>query len=536
MAPIRLTTSRAWLAAGTVLLAAACSSDPTPSLSMPPVRELATRPGTVLTISPGQLLAATSGVTPVAFGKPAHGSIAYGAYGAMIYTPDAGFTGTDQIPVNVSQAVRLYAEDETPLLIVGEVAVQANAHGSAIAPVPGSAEEIYGLSDRGPNVDGRTAGEKVLPIPTFHPQIAKLKLANGVASLEQIITLAGKDGAPLVGVIDPRASTGESLVDLNGNRLPPSDHGLDTEGLVALPDGTFWVSDEYGPFVVHFDANGKELERFSPYDGTLPGELALRSPNQGMEGLTITPDGHTLVGIMQSALNTPGLAGSPRSVPLTRIVTINLADRGDVHEYLYPLADPQRTKVAVSEITAVSATTFLVDERDDQPQPSGNKKIYVADISGATDVGPHATVPGATYRADGGGLLINGVPIETFVGVSTDAAATDKLKAAGITLPTKTLKLDLSGLLRSLSPKGDFFGHDHVEGLISRDGGNTLIIANDSDFGLAGLADGPSATPPFQLKPKMLPNGTQDSGEILVVDTTRLPATTEPVTVPIKVG
>ncbi|WP_082975604.1 esterase-like activity of phytase family protein [Mycobacterium sp. 1245805.9] len=537
MASTRLTTSRAWLAAATVLFAAAaCASDPPPPLSVPPLKELTTRADTVLTISPGQLLTATNGVTPVAFGKPAHGTIAYGAYGAMIYTPDAGFTGTDQLPVTVSHAVRLYAEDETPLLIVGEVAVQANAHGSAIAPVPGSADEIYGLSDRGPNVDGRTAGEKVLPIPTFHPQIAKLKLRDGVASLEQIITLTGKDGAPLVGLIDPRASTGESLVDLNGNRLPPSDHGLDTEGLVALPDGTFWVSDEYGPFVVHFDANGKELERFSPYDGTLPEELSLRGPNQGMEGLTITPDGGTLVGIMQSALVTPGLAGSSRSVPITRIVTISLANRGDVHEYLYPLADPQHTKVAVSEISAVSATTFLIDERDDRPQPNGDKKIYVADVSGATDVGPRATVPGAAYRADGGGLLIDGVPIETFVGVGTDSAAIDKLKTARIAVATKALKLDLSGLLRSLSPGGDFFGHDHVEGLIGRDNGNTLIIANDSDFGIEGLAAAAAAAPPFQLKPKMLPNGTQDSGEILVVDTTKLPATTEHLAVPIKVG
>ena len=360
MASTHLTTLHAGLAAGTVLLTvAACSSDPSPSASVPPPKELTIGAGTVLTISPGQLLAATNGVTPVAFGKPAHGSIAYGAYGAMIYTPDAGFTGTDQLPVTVSHAVRLYAEDETPLLIVGEVAVQANAHGSAIAAVPGSVDEIYGLADRGPNADGRTRGEKVLPIPAFHPQIAKLKLGDGVASLEQIITLTGKDGAPLVGLIDPRAATGESLIDLNGNRLPASDHGLDGEGLVAMPDGTFWVSDEYGPFVVHFDANGKELERFSPYDGTLPRELSLRSPNQGMEGLTITPDGGTLVGIMQSALNTPGLAGSPRSVPLTRIVTIPLANRGDVHEYLYPLANPQQTKVAVSEIAALSVTTFL---------------------------------------------------------------------------------------------------------------------------------------------------------------------------------
>jgi hypothetical protein len=59
------------------------------------------------------------------------------------------------------------------------------------------------------------------------------------------------------------------------------------------------------------------------------------------------------------------------------------------------------------------------------------------------------------------------------------------------------------------------------------------MIANDSDFGLAGLA---SNTPPFKLKPKVLQSGTQDSGEILTVDMTKLPATAESVTVPITVG
>jgi hypothetical protein len=532
MAFTGMSCKASWAVAALITVAACSPVAPSPLL-VQPAKELSTRAGKVLTISPGQLLAATNGVTPVAFGKPAHGTIAYGPYGSMIYTPDAGFTGTDQLPVTVSHAVKLYAEDQAPLIIIGEVAVQANAHGSAIAPVPGSADEIYGLADRGPNVDGRTAGEKVLPLPNFHPQIAKLKLSQGVASLEQIITLTGKDGAPLVGLIDPQSATGESLVDLDGHGLAPSDHGLDSEGLVYMPDGTFWVSDEYGPFIVHFDANGKELERFSPFDGTLPKELSLRGPNQGMEGLTITPDGGTLVGVMQAALNTPGLVGASKSVPVTRIVTINLANRGDMHEYLYPLADPQRTKVGVSEITAVSATTFLIDELDDRPQPNGNKKIYLADISRATDVGPHSTVPGTSYQVDAGGLLIRGVPVETFVGVGTDAAATEKLEAAGITVATKTLKLDLGDLVRSLSANGDFFGHDKIEGLISRDNGNTLIIANDSDFGLAGLA---SDTPPFQPKPKMLPNGTQDSGEILTVDMTKLPATTESVSVPVKVS
>jgi hypothetical protein len=527
-----MASKRIWpVVAATLLVAmAACSSDHAGSGGK---TQLSTGAGKALTITPAQMLAATDGDTPVAYAKPEHGTIAYGPNGAMIYTPDAGFTGTDQLHLTSTSSVKLYAENLPPLATVGGVAIQANAHGSSIAPVPGSANEIYGLTDRGPNVPGRTPNEIVFPLPDFHPQIAKLKLADGVASVEQIITLTGKDGAPMVGLSPPLATFGESAVDINGAPLPPSDHGLDGEGLVALPDGTFWVSDEYGPFIVHFDANGKELERLSPFDGTLPKELSLRSPNQGLEGLTVTPDGTTLVAIMQSALQTPGLVGPSTSVPITRIVTVRLGNRSDVHEYLYPLANPQQTKVGVSEIAAISNTTFLIDELDGEPQPNGNKKIYVADISGATDVGPRAAVVGASYEADRGGLLVHGVAIETFVGVSGVDAATDKLSASGITVAGKKLKLDLTDLLRSLSAAGNFFGHAKIEGVITPDGGKTIMIANDSDFGVDGLA---STTPPFALKPKMAPNGAQDSGEILTVDLRKLPPAMEAETIPIKVG
>jgi hypothetical protein len=204
-----------------------------------------------------------------------------------------------------------------------------------------------------------------------------------------------------------------------------------------------------------------------------------------------------------------------------------------MHEYLYPMANPEQTKVAVSEIEAVSNTTFLVDELDYQVQPNSNKKIFLADISGATDVGPRSRVPDTSYQPDAGGLLIKGVPIETFVGVSRVTPAREKLQSVGITVVDKKLKLDLSDLVRSLSAKGDFFGHDKIDGVITPDAGKTIMVTNDSDFGIGGLAN---SAPPFQLKPKLLPNGAQDDGEILVVDTTKLPALMKSETVPIKVG
>ncbi|HEX3547390.1 MAG TPA: esterase-like activity of phytase family protein [Mycobacterium sp.] len=513
----------AWIAIASA--GAACSASTPPG-------SLTTTVDHALTITPAQLLAATGGATPVGFGAPANGKLTYGRSGTIVYTPNKGYSGTDQFQVTTTDAVKLYAVDTPPITTVGGVEIQSSANGSAIAAVPGKSGEIYGMTDRGPNVEGRTDNEKVLPMPDFHPQIAVFRLSEGTATPGKTIILKGPDGEPLVGLVNPQAHTGETLVTIDGRPLSPSDHGIDSEGLVAMLDGTFWVSDEYGPFLIHFDAKGKELERLSPFDGSLPHELSLRSPNQGMEGLTITPDGSTLVGIMQSALNTPGLEGSAKQVPLARIVTVNLATR-TVNEYLYPLANPQQTKVVASEITALSNTEFLVDERDGELQPGANKKIYIVDISKATDVGPNATVPGATYRADAGGLQVDGKPIETLVGVGTDAAAVDKLKSVGITVAAKTLKLDLGALLNELNGKGEFFGHDKIEGLATQDGGKTLVIANDSDFGLAGIA---SETPPFKLKPKMLANGRPDTGEFLVVDTTKLPPQTRQQAVSIKVG
>ena len=539
----RLITRRLLGTAGAIALAVtviSCSAESTSrstadQQSPPPAgqqQRLSTGPGQPLTITPAQLLELTGGSTPIQFEQPAHGTLGHRSDGSIVYTPDDGFTGIEQLRITTTDAVRLYANPAPPMAVVGGVPVQSSGAGSAIAAVPGHPDQIYGLTDRGPNVDGRTDNEKVLPITGYSPQIVRYTLADGIAHEQQTIILKDPDGHPLNGlVVDVGDTGGETMVDIHGNPMPHSDRGLDSEGLVALADGTFWVADEYGPFVIHFDADGTEIERLSPYDGSLPGELAMRDPNRGMEGLTITPDGSTLVGVMQSALATPGIDGRPRDVPLTRIVTIDLATR-DTGMYLLPLADPQHTKVLVSEITALSNTEFLIDERDTALAPDGDKKIYIADISQATDIGPASEVPGGSYDASRGGLLIDQKPIEALVGVSSDADAVAKLRSAGIEVATKTLKLDLGELLTDLNAEGRFFGHDKVEGIVTPDGGRTLIVSNDSDYGLVGID---SDTAPFPLTPKTLANGAQDAGAFLVVDTAKLPAVTRAAIVPIDV-
>ena len=113
--------------------------------------------------------------------------------GTFTYVPDAGFTGVDTFTYTFSDAVRIYKTNLPPLATIGGVKITGGAYGSSLYPVPGSTDEFYGLTDRGPNVDGPD-GSKVEPIPAFTPAIGRFKMAGPTAKLEKIIPLKAADG------------------------------------------------------------------------------------------------------------------------------------------------------------------------------------------------------------------------------------------------------------------------------------------------------------------------------------------------------
>ena len=398
------------------------------------------------------------------------------------------------------------------------VKITDSGFGSAFAHRNGDPDDVYyGLTDRGPNTDSDADNEKIEPVK-FQPSIAKFRLVNGHMDLVKRIGLVTKDGTPMN---NPEASTGETIVDINGRTIAPSKAGIDSEGLVVAPDGSFWVSDEYGPYVVHFDAQGREISRLKPFDGTLPRELAFRTPNRGMEGLTLTPDGKTLVGTMQSALETPDLSGSSKKVPFVRIVTIDVASGRTTGQYLYQLHLSQ-AKTSVSEITALGNHTLLVDERDGDPGKDTFKRLYKIDLSKATNVNDAKSVPGATYDATKGGLLVDGKSLEGLVSADKSAKndekkATEILTSHGVEPAIGELYLDVTKLVWTADPSGNTFPHDKVEGVAVTHGGATVTLSNDSDFGINGIVKG--SKNPFQLVSKHFgtDESRQDIGESLKV-------------------
>ena len=375
--------------------------------------------------------------------------------------------------------------------VLGEfngVKVYGGGYGSALAPDPRAPGYFYLLTDRGPNTDSNDPDKKVFPLPRFTPKIGRFRLQGDKLVLVKVIEIRNEKGKKISGLPNPKhGNTGEIAVDLQGRELGTDSDGLDSEGLVALKDGSFWISDEYGPWLVHLNKHGRIVERIGPFPGkkSLPKVLALRRPNRGMESLTVTPDGKTLVGLMQNPVDNPDTAIRKTS-RLNRLVVFD-PRTGASKQYAYML---DATSAVVSEIAAVTNHTFIVSERDqlfpgDPKSPSKLKRIYKIDIAQATDVSDPADD-------------INGKRIDEKTLEQLNEA---ELKDAGIVAVTKELVVDLLAL-----PGG--YPHDKSEGLAVIN--DTMIaVSNDDDFGI--VPDGKGG-----IAPKRLP-GAND-----MVDTNRI--------------
>ena len=351
-------------------------------------------------------------------------------------------------------------------------------YGSSIDADPQNPKRFYGLTDRGPNADG---GENVniFLLPRFTPSIGHFEIqANGTIKKLRDIPLRDASGNPLTGLPNPAGygTSKETVVDANRQPLQRDKTGIDSEGLAVMKDGTFWVSDEYGPHIVHFDRNGIELERMSPRGvqttgRRLPAVLGHLRSNRGMEGITTTPSNRVLVGILQSALHTPSKQ-AVLNKSVTRILVFDLAT-GKTKQYLYQQGGDYWKN---SEIRALDEHRFLVDEHNGKTV----KHVYLIDLNGAPDVSDPADSET--------GLKVNGKAIEE--------NTWEELAAAGIKPVNKTLVSDVK--------KDVDFQSSKFEGMWVADGGKTLWIINDDDFGIDSKDE-------KTIVPKRLPNGEADA-------------------------
>jgi glycerophosphoryl diester phosphodiesterase len=156
---------------------------------------------------------------------------------------------------------------------------------------------------------------------------------------------------------------------------------FDIESFVVANDGTLWIGDEFGPFLLHVDATGKVLEPpFSTPDfaeGKNPEEDFVQSPqnpalmanvpnpgepspatlkrSQGFEGMAMSPDKTKLYPMLEGTV-----VGDPEGT--ARIYEFDVATKAYTGIVgLYQFEDPAN---AIGDFAVINDSEFLVIERD----------------------------------------------------------------------------------------------------------------------------------------------------------------------------
>lgn len=332
------------------------------------------------------------------------------------------------------------------------------------------ANTFYSLTDRGVNIkckdDEKIIGldicekGKIFPFPSFAPSIIKYTLDDENVTVKEVISLKDRCGKPISGISNPLSTFTELAYDINGNEIAYDPNGVDTEAIAALSDGTFWLSEEYAPSLIHVAADGKILKRLVPKGleqelkcanycvrGDLPEILKLRHANRGIESLAVSLDEKTLYFIMQSPLDNPDY-GKTRNV---RLYQMNIENPSDIKEYNYQLDLPdtfnkdnesktrKQSNVKISEMIVMEDGTLMILERI-----SDTTKLYQVDLAKETPI---------------------------------DASQSDTLEESDDVPSVKKTKLFDTDLEHGYTSK--------IEGIADL-GDNNYLLINDNDFGIAG--------------------------------------------------
>lgn len=361
--------------------------------------------------------------------------------------------------------------------------------GSGLSKSPDG--RIWAVGDRGPNLKVDLAveryglseladhhkrdGAKLMPFPAMGPAISELHVSEDAVELGRALPLLDGNGTAISGLPPPGGPhcATEPAIGLSGETLPPDPEGADTEGLVALADGGFWVGDEYGPSLIRVGPDARLIGRWVPegsadlfegagypVEAVLPPLAAKRRLNRGFEALGVSPDQRVLYLAFQSPLSHPDDQAHAKG-RWVRFWKLDAASGALLAQYVYPLEPPASfgrdsakaevkwSDLKVSELTVLGPDRLLVLERG-----SDTTKLFLVELA--------------------------------------DAFAIDESHLRLETRPTLE-ELSASGGVISLLPKRlilDTDDHPEIgpdlEGMVMLSP-QSLLIVNDNDFGTEGV-------------------------------------------------
>jgi hypothetical protein len=267
---------------------------------------------------------------------------------------------------------------------------------------------LFAVTDRGPNLfvsqavddyglahlDGLRSirDAKIMPMPDTGAEIAELKVEGGAVRLLRRIVLRTRSGRRLSGRALPGGEM-EQVFDVGGQPVQPDALGADTEAIAVMPDGGFFLAEEYGPSLLKADMNGVVSERWVAAGregglvhpdviarGVLPAAAAGRRVNRGFEALAASEDGAFLYLSLQSA----HAEEREDSLPVWKL---DARTGALVNEWRYPFDEPSsfrrdaaRRKVGAGDLKICEFAWSGEDRLIALERIAHSTKIYSVDL------------------------------------------------------------------------------------------------------------------------------------------------------------
>lgn len=336
---------------------------------------------------------------------------------------------------------------------------QSLGSGLALKVAKAGKLQFWVLNDRGPNGDSplwqegaQRMSSKVFPVPDFTPAFGVVEVGEEGARLLEMQPLRDAQGKALSGRPLPPGSVGSSLEMPLTDRLQALSYdaqGVDPEGIVDAGDGTLWLCDEYGPFLLQVEAKtGRVLQRLAPGSG-LPDILRYRRPNRGFEGVAF--DHGKVYGLVQSTLD---IEGKTEDATFVRLVEYDARSK-QTRNFAVPIEPVYKKNrdAKMGDLLALGHGRFLMVEQGKGADGVMRNSVFLLDLNGASDLQQRT---------------VEGKPLESI-------NSRQGLLSQGIQLVRKEKLLEMRDL---------GWMEEKLEGITLLPDRQTLAVANDNDFGL----------------------------------------------------
>lgn len=169
-------------------------------------------------------------------------------------------------------------------------------------------------------------------------------------------------------------------------------YDFDVESIARDADGTYWVGEEFGPYLLHFDTNGTLIDEPVPHPvlASPHNPVVLASPgthtlaaSRGFESLSFDHAREYLYPVPESAPVVDALRpvpGDERVLEFYQFDPRTVEYTGVTYKYRKD-GEPTDNGIVIGDMTSVGPDKFVLIERDNFGLDAEIKRLYIVDLN-----------------------------------------------------------------------------------------------------------------------------------------------------------